>query len=191
MVVWKKNFILFGGFHADKSQKEPSYYNDLWMLQDVEGEAVWTMAEYGPYDDVPKPRSGCCLGCHESTVFMYGGYSSQKQEGGQQLQGLSHTDLWQITLPDMKWQKIRTQGIAPSIRSGVSMCADKRRAIFFGGVWDYDDGDKDFQSVFHNDMYTLNWETKRWFPLRPKKKQHRGKAAADASDDEADEVAPP
>lgn len=37
-------------------------------------------------------------------------------------------------------------------------------APFFGGVWDYDDGERDLQSEFFNDIYALNLESFRWFP---------------------------
>ena len=59
-------------------------------------------------------------------------------------------------------------GVAPPPSCvGMSVCADRRRAIFFGGVWDYDDGEKDFHSVFHNDMYSLNLDSKRCDMLPP------------------------
>eukprot|EP00668_Euglena_longa_P016434 GGOE01020691.1.p1 GENE.GGOE01020691.1~~GGOE01020691.1.p1 ORF type:complete len:685 (-),score=234.22 GGOE01020691.1:332-2386(-) len=173
MVVWKKNFVLFGGFHAEKAQVDLTYFNDLWLLTDVEGAAEWQAVEYGPYDDVPKARSGCCLGCYENTLFMFGGYSAERGEGGQGSRGVSHMDLWQMNLPAMKWQRIRTQGIAPSLRAGMSVCLDRKRGLFFGGVWDCDDGEQDMQSVFHNDLYALNLESYRWFPVHFKEKIKR------------------
>lgn len=35
------------------------------------------------------------------------------------------------------------------------MCVDKKRAIIFGGVWDYDEGDQDLQSEFYSDLYSF------------------------------------
>jgi len=182
MVAWKKNFILFGGFYAAKAQADITYYNDLWMLQDVDGAPEWQAAEYGPYDDVPKPRSGCCLGCHENTLFMFGGYGSERGDEGRGARGVSFMDLWQATLPTLKWQRIRTAGIAPSVRSGMSVCLDRKRGLFFGGVWDYDDGERDLQSEFFNDIYALNLESFRWFPVKLKAQAAPKGPAAEAVD---------
>ena len=55
----------------------------------------------------------------------------------------------------------------------MSIAVSARKAVFFGGVMDYDE-QKDVKSKFFNDMYVFNMDTKRWFPLMLKKKKESG-----------------
>lgn len=73
--------------------------------------------------------------------------------------GLVHTDLWSLKLtPDfknVKWERRKRAGFAPSARSGSPMVLHKNRAILFGGVQDEDVSEEQLCSNFFNDMCAL------------------------------------
>lgn len=61
---------------------------------------------------------------------------------------------------------MKRQGIAPGPRSGFCMATHKTRAVLFGGCVDHDTKGGDvIVSEFYNEMYTMQFDTQRWYPL--------------------------
>uniref|UniRef100_A0A383WDZ9 DUF4110 domain-containing protein n=1 Tax=Tetradesmus obliquus TaxID=3088 RepID=A0A383WDZ9_TETOB len=86
-----------------------------------------------------------------------------------------------------KWERIKKVGMAPGPRCSFAMVPHKARAFLFGGVSDNETKrGEDLSSEFHNDLYTFNFNNRRWFAaqLRPPKdyKQQQDAAAAAAAD---------
>ncbi|GBN89504.1 hypothetical protein AVEN_198665-2-1, partial [Araneus ventricosus] len=74
-----------------------------------------------------------------------------------------------------KWVQVKPSGIPPSARSGLSIAvAPNNRAYVFGGVHDEDPDEENLASVFHNDLYALELDTGRWFPINLRGKKSRG-----------------
>lgn len=54
----------------------------------------------------------------------------------------------------IKWEKRKKIGYAPSPRSGCTMAywPNKSMGVMFGGVWDDDRDEETLESVFYQDM---------------------------------------
>jgi hypothetical protein len=57
-------------------------------------------------------------------------------------------------IKEIKWEKRKKLGYAPSLRSGCTMAywANKEMGVLFGGVNDDDEGEERMKSEFYNDM---------------------------------------
>lgn len=81
MVVWRNYLVLFGGFY--EALRDQRWFNDLYLYSFQEER--WTLIPCRPSSQLPKPRSGTqlCLQCtaSEDTLFMYGGFSKEKNPG--------------------------------------------------------------------------------------------------------------
>lgn len=57
----------------------------------------------------------------------------------------------------IKWERLKKPGYAPSLRSGCTMALWQARnmGIMFGGVYDEDKGEEGMESVFYNDLFVL------------------------------------
>eukprot|EP01114_Cavostelium_apophysatum_P014170 TRINITY_DN3605_c0_g1_i1.p1 TRINITY_DN3605_c0_g1~~TRINITY_DN3605_c0_g1_i1.p1 ORF type:complete len:710 (-),score=276.59 TRINITY_DN3605_c0_g1_i1:42-2171(-) len=172
MIVWKHKLIVVGGFYDTLS--EIKYYNDVHML-DLDNNK-WQKVEYKFSDSLPRPRSGFVMGLHENTLFMYGGYSKEKKSSSKyaEAEGVTHTDMWAMNLANANpsWEKQKRSGIPPSERSGMAFAVDKRRLIVFGGVAD-EETETTIKSVFYNDMYLFQMDSKRWFTLKLHQKKEK------------------
>eukprot|EP00659_Diplonema_papillatum_P000190 gene190-306_t len=166
MVLWKRTGLMFGGFH-DTLTSNPIYYDDLWSLCDLDATPQWRKVE--GTGDVPSKRSAVNLAIYGDVLYLFGGFSVE----GKQRKGITHTDFFSFNLANNVWSRVKKVGIPPNIRSGMAVAVTARKAVFFGGVMDYDDKD-DLKSRFFSDMYVFNMDTKRWFPLLLKKKKQVG-----------------
>lgn len=178
IVPWRKNAVLFGGFYDNAL--ETRYFNDVWVLSQLDTVGNWAEVPVPAISDVPHPRSGHCLGMHDDTLFVYGGYSTEKGSRFKRAEATVHHDLWcmnlssygQLGAPPIMWQRIKMAGIPPPIRSGVSSTVFGKRMLLFGGVVDIDSTGGKTVSSFNNDLFAFHMDTKRFFPMvlqKPKK----------------------
>eukprot|EP00742_Colponemidia_sp_Colp-10_P013440 GILJ01015180.1.p1 GENE.GILJ01015180.1~~GILJ01015180.1.p1 ORF type:complete len:635 (-),score=137.41 GILJ01015180.1:43-1947(-) len=178
IVPWKKSAIAFGGFYDNAL--ETRYFNDVWILSQLDTVGSWTEVTVPTHNDAPHPRSGHCLGMHEDTLFVYGGYSTEKASRFKRAEATVHHDLWCMNLAGLGvlggapvvWQRIKMAGIPPPIRSAVSTVTYGKRMLLFGGVVDLDSTGGKTVSTFYNDLFAFHMDSKRFFPMvlqKPKK----------------------
>ncbi|XP_033754886.1 kelch domain-containing protein 4-like [Pecten maximus] len=200
MVHCKKHIIVFGGFHDNI--RDYKYYNDVYAF-DLETYS-WNKLE--PSGAPPAPRSGCIMAAipDQTKVIIYGGYSKEKVRRDTD-KGKVHTDMVMLTTEGKvkdentpikwKWVHMKQSGTKPSARCGLSLAVTPgNRAVCFGGVYDQMEDEEDLDSLFFNEMYTLDLERGKWFPLtlRGRKstgteKRKRRKKKEEGQGDESDE----
>ncbi|GLC36147.1 hypothetical protein PLESTB_001375400 [Pleodorina starrii] len=174
----RNRVLLFGGFYD--TGRDVKYYNDLWELN-LET-LKWTSLGGGPAGNAgagavwPSPRSGCGLAVVGETLWVFGGYSKAKDDEDEDLEhGKTMDDVWACNLTNNTWERVKKVGMAPGARASFSVAVHSHpkagpRAFVFGGVSDNEaKGGEDLSSEFHNDLYTFNFERRRWFAaeLRP------------------------
>ncbi|EPY32277.1 kelchcontaining protein [Angomonas deanei] len=171
MVLWKRNAVVFGGFY-DNAQ-ECRYFDDLWILSQLDDVGKWQKVEV-PSFSRPCPRSGHSLSLHENTLFVYGGYSTEKFNRFKKSEATVHHDLWMIDLSQVgsasvdspvRWRKIKLGGIPPPIRAGVSSCFKDKKMYLFGGVVDVESPGGKVVSTFCNDLSVFHMDIERFFPI--------------------------
>jgi len=180
MQLWRRKVILFGGFYDVGT--ETRYFNDIWAF-DVDTEK-WTKLEpkNALSGNVPAPRSGCVTGVHGDYFYVLRGYSLEKKTKDSAPKGVVHTDAWVFNLVELTWEKIKTPGKSPSIRSGMSGVVDRTRILTFGGVFDEETKD-DMKSLFYGDMFQFHMDSRRWFPLALNRKKKQKTSNEEADDD--------
>eukprot|EP00756_Hemistasia_phaeocysticola_P023809 Hpha_TRINITY_DN15915_c5_g10::TRINITY_DN15915_c5_g10_i1::g.73274::m.73274 len=172
MVLWKRTGVLFGGFHDTMTAGgQAHYYDDVWLLSGLDETPKWE--KLLTKGEGPCKRSGVCQSIYGDTMYLYGGFAVD----GKFAKGTCFADLWTLNLSSGQWTRIKKLGIPPSVRSGMSCVSVGRKAIFFGGVTDLDDQD-DVKSRFFNDMYQLDMDSRRWFPLMLRKRKKGAGAAS-------------
>ncbi|KAF9366119.1 hypothetical protein BGX34_006120 [Mortierella sp. NVP85] len=197
MTLWKHFIVLFGGFYDN--YVDTRYYDDLWVFDTLEYK--WTKVELPDQMIRPAARSGFSfIPCNDG-IILYGGYCKEYTKG-QRPKGIVHTDTWLLKMnadiKQIRWEKKKKSGSAPSARSGCAMAPYKNRAVLFGGVFDDDVSEETLESTFYNDLYTYQIDTGRWFPMnlkRPKtakkkkpKKSKQGGAGAGGSNNQDDDT---
>ncbi|CUG92685.1 Hypothetical protein, putative [Bodo saltans] len=173
MCLWKRQAVVFGGFY-DNAQ-ECRYFNDLWILADLEANGRWRPVTFPTHNEPPHPRSGHAAGVYQDTLFIYGGYSSQKFNRFKKSEATVHHDLWSTNLAAEQpvWTRIRLGGIPPPIRAGVGATTRDKQLLLFGGVVDIEAPGGKMVSTFHNDLFSFHMDSQRFYPLTlqaPKKK---------------------
>ncbi|EAN89374.1 hypothetical protein C3747_90g188 [Trypanosoma cruzi] len=175
--IWRRNAVLFGGFY-DNAQ-ECHYFNDLWVLSHLDGPGKWTAVKTAPYGELPHPRSGHSMAVWNDTLFVYGGFSSEKFNRFKKSQATVHHDLWSLKLPQgigaadnnnaecevTLWTKIRLGGIPPPIRCGVGSAFKDSKMYLFGGVVDIESPGGKVVSSFCSDLFVFHMDTKRFYPI--------------------------
>lgn len=173
MQLWKRQAVVFGGFY-DNAQ-ECKYFNDLWILSELEAAGRWRQVSFPTHNDPPHARSGHAMALYQDSLFVYGGYSSAKFNRFKKSEATVHHDLWTTNLAAEQpvWTKIRLGGIPPPIRAGVAATCKDKRLLLFGGVVDIEAPGGKMVSSFHNDLFAFHMDTQRFYPLvlQPKKKQ--------------------
>ncbi|XP_076989363.1 kelch domain-containing protein 4 isoform X2 [Tamandua tetradactyla] len=180
MVTWKRQLILFGGFH--ESTRDYIYYNDVYTFSlDTLG---WT--KLSPAGTGPSPRSGCLL-CvtPQGGITIYGGYSKQRVKKDVD-RGTLHSDMFQLKCEEDKagrwtWTRVNPSGARPTPRTGFSVAvAPSHQLLLFGGVCDEED-EESLKGDFLNDLHLYDCTKNRWFagqlkgPKAEKRKRRRGK----------------
>jgi hypothetical protein len=188
VALWKRSAVLFGGFYDNAL--ESRYYDDLWVLSELEGDGQWTAVHIPPHAEKPHPRSGHTIAVHKDEVFVYGGYYINKVSRFQKAEATVFHDLWMINLGTNMplWQKVKLAGIPPPIRAGVGAAVKDKRIIFFGGVVDLDGPGGRTLSNFTNDLFAFHMDTKKFFPmlLKAGKMKPGGKAGDEGGEGKND-----
>ncbi|GMM36025.1 Kel3 protein [Saccharomycopsis crataegensis] len=178
MCVWKGSILLFGGFRDLGTST--TYLNDLWVF-DVSS-YKWQQVEFPPHHPIPDSRSGHSFVSYasgtDSGAVVWGGYTKVKAGKGLQ-KGKHLTDSWVLKmktdLKQVRWERRKKQGFAPSPRAGCSLTqhGSKFRYILFGGVHDTEETEESLSSVFYNNLFVYQGENNKWFNLsiRPQKKK--------------------
>ncbi|KAH3687976.1 hypothetical protein WICPIJ_001038 [Wickerhamomyces pijperi] len=164
IATWKNYFILFGGFRDLGSST--TYLNDVWCFDVLSYK--WKQIEFPSTMAQPDSRSGHSLvPCLDGAV-LWGGYTKVKAGKGLQ-KGKILSDLWVLKmrsdLTGVRWERRRKVGYQPSARVGCSMVSHKGRGVLFGGVYDYEETEEGLESLFYNDLITLQVEDNRWYSL--------------------------
>lgn len=83
MVAWKRQLILFGGFH--ESTRDYIYYSDVYTFS----LDTFLWSRLSPSGPGPTPRSGCLMAATpQGSIAIYGGYSKQVRATVLGLKGL-------------------------------------------------------------------------------------------------------
>lgn len=188
MCVISGKLVVFGGFYDNGMENR--YLNDLCFMDLTQDELKWTKVETSAVDIVPSPRSGFQWVASGNEAWLYGGYykesvkkaktfsHKEKKKGGGAVeeamasQGVVLSDSFKLCGETMKWQKVKRSGYGPSKRAGFAMVLHKRNAVVFGGVED-DETEEDLESTFYNDLFALNLDRKKWFPMTLRKKKDK------------------
>lgn len=144
-----------------------------------------------PATQKPDPRSSFSFHPHEAGAVLYGGYSRVKTstvvgkqtKGGSQasksvLQPTVHQDTWLLRItqpspetpssapPTVRWERRKKPANAPNPpRAGATQAYHKGRGIMFGGVHDVEESEEGIESEFFNQLFALNLERNRFFPV--------------------------
>ena len=193
--------ILFGGFQ-DTSQ-QTRYLQDLW-LYDCHS-FTWHNPLLPPATQKPDARSSFSFHPHAAGAILYGGYSRVKAntlhgkqtKGGSQasksvLKPTIHQDSWFLritpplsgappnTAPAIRWERRKKPVNAPNpSRAGATQAYHKGRGIMFGGVHDVEESEESIESEFFDQLFALNLERNRFFPLTLRRARTAPKKQAD------------
>ncbi|GMN56834.1 hypothetical protein TIFTF001_025955 [Ficus carica] len=179
MVLYKHKLIIFGGFYD--TLREVRYYNDLYVF-DLD-QFKWQEVKPGPGSLWPSARSGFQFFVYQDEIFLYGGYSKEiaSDKSGSE-KGNVHSDLWSLDPRTWEWNKVKKSGMPPGPRAGFSMCVHKRRAVLFGGVVDMEAEGDVMMSLFLNELYGFQFDSRRWYPLELRKEKSTTKKLKKSSE---------
>ncbi|XP_024591300.1 kelch domain-containing protein 4 isoform X1 [Neophocaena asiaeorientalis asiaeorientalis] len=180
MVAWKRQLILFGGFH--ESTRDYIYYNDLYAFN----LDTFTWSRLSPSGTGPTPRSGCQMTVTaQGSIVIYGGYSKQRVRKDVD-RGTQHSDMFLLKAEEGRegrwaWTRVNPSGAKPTPRSGFSVAvAPNHQTLLFGGVCD-DEEDESLEGHFLSDLHFYDPVRNRWFagqlkgPKVEKRRRRRGK----------------
>ncbi|XP_040299227.1 kelch domain-containing protein 4 isoform X1 [Herpailurus yagouaroundi] len=182
MVAWKRQLILFGGFH--ETTRDYIYYNDVYAF-DLD---MFTWSRLCPSGTGPTPRSGCQMSVTpQGSIVIYGGYSKQRVKKDVD-RGTQHSDMFLLQPVDGRegkwgWTRINPAGAKPTPRSGFSVAVTpNHQTLLFGGVCDEEE-EESLEGDFLNDLHFYDATRNRWFagqlkgPKSEKRKRRRGRKA--------------
>ncbi|XP_006046186.3 kelch domain-containing protein 4 isoform X3 [Bubalus bubalis] len=182
MVAWKRQLILFGGFH--ESTRDYIYYNDVYAFN----LDTFTWSKLSPSGTGPTPRSGCQMTVTpQGSIIIYGGYSKQRVRKDVD-RGTQHSDMFLLKAEDgsegkWSWTRISPSGAKPTPRSGFSVAvAPNHQTLLFGGVCDKEE-EESLEGDFLNDLHFYDPVRNRWFagqlkgPKAEKRRRRRGRKA--------------
>ncbi|KAB0343482.1 hypothetical protein FD754_020408 [Muntiacus muntjak] len=162
MVAWKRQLILFGGFH--ESTRDYIYYNDVYAFN----LDTFTWSKLSPSGTGPTPRSGCRMTVTpQGSSSIYGGYSKQsvRKDVGR---GTQHSDMFLLKAEKGRegkwsWTRINPSGAKPTPRSGFSVAvAPKHQVLLFGGVCEEEE-EESLEGDLLNDLHFYGPVRNRWF----------------------------
>lgn len=184
-VVWKNYMILFGGFF-EANKETPRWYNDVYVFN-LQTE-TWLDVPHSKLAVRPEPRSACNAAVIGDDVVIHGGFSKltksalQRQKAGE-LEIVSetkvHTDSWILHLRPIlsgkppTWERLtssvqrtaRTVNKSPNGRAAMASAGYKNRLLSFGGVFDTEAMHHKLNSVFFNDLFSMDVERRKWLPM--------------------------
>ncbi|XP_051024624.1 kelch domain-containing protein 4 [Acomys russatus] len=180
MVAWKRQLILFGGFH--ESTRDYIYYSDVYTFS----LDTFLWSKLSPSGPGPTPRSGCLMAVTpQGSIAIYGGYSKQRVKKDVD-KGIQHSDMFLLKPEEggegkWTWARVNPSGVKPTARSGFSVAvAPNHQILLFGGVCDEEE-EESLEGLFFSDLYVYDAARSRWFaaqlkgPKSEKKKRRRGK----------------
>ncbi|KAK4568891.1 hypothetical protein RGQ29_004348 [Quercus rubra] len=168
MVLYKHKIIVFGGFYD--TLREVRYYNDLYVF-DLD-QYKWQEVKPSPGSMWPSARSGFQFFVNQDEIFLYGGYSKEvSSDKSSSEKGIVHSDMWSLDPRTWEWNKVKKSGMPPGPRAGFTMCIHKRRALLFGGVVDMEVQGDVIMSLFLNELYGFQIDSRRWYPLELRKEK--------------------
>ncbi|XP_016047205.1 kelch domain-containing protein 4 [Erinaceus europaeus] len=193
MVAWKKQLIVFGGFH--ESARDYIYYNDLYAFN----LDTFTWSKLSPAGSAPSPRSGCQMTITmQGSIVIYGGYSKQRVKKDVD-KGTQHSDMFLLRPEEGKegrwtWTRINPSGVKPTPRSGFSVAVTpNHQTLLFGGVRDEEE-EESLEGDFLNDLYFYDAAKNRWFagqlkgPKSEQRKRRRGRRTEPEAADKQESV---
>ena len=171
MVLFRKQIIVFGGFHDNL--RDCKYFNDVHSF-DLDSRTWRKLTTTGPE---PSPRSACQMfpAPDGRGVVVFGGFCKEKVKKVEK--GLTLVDMF-LLCPDKhdttgakwRWQLVKQVGQRPSKRTGLSNAVGRDGRVFlFGGVMDLEsvgeeeeeeDSDEE-DGHFFNELYSLQVEGER------------------------------
>eukprot|EP00069_Balaena_mysticetus_P005955 bmy_18286T0 len=197
MVAWKRQLILFGGFHESTSSlfhvtaflfvflyynRDYIYYNDLYAFN----LDAFTWSRLSPSGTGPTPRSGCQMTVTaQGSIVIYGGYSKQRVKKDVD-RGTQHSDMFLLKAEEGRegrwaWARVNPSGAKPTPRSGFSVAvAPNHQTLLFGGVCDEEE-EESLEGHFLNDLHIYDPVRNRWLagqlkgPKVEKRRRRRGK----------------
>ncbi|XP_036780095.2 kelch domain-containing protein 4 isoform X1 [Manis pentadactyla] len=189
MVAWKRQLVLFGGFH--ESTRDYIYYNDLYAFN----LDTFTWGKLCPSGTGPTPRSGCQMSVTpQGSIIIYGGYSKQRVKKDVD-KGIQHSDMFLLKFEEGRegrwmWTRISPSGAKPTPRSGFSVAVTpNHQTLLFGGVCDKEE-EESLEGDFLNDLYFYDAAKNRWFagqlkgPRSERRRRRRGRKAEPEGADE-------
>ena len=187
-LVWKHYMIVFGGFF--EAARETKWYNDVHIF-DLQSE-VWlgggtTTTQVSRLAVKPEPRSACNIASYGADkLIIHGGFSKLKIASGT-IETKTHTDAWILHLLPILQQKPPTwerwisssstkrnsttrNTKTPNGRAGMSSLSYKNKLLVFGGVIDHEEQNHKVDSIFYNDLMSMDIDRRKWFPVHVKNK---------------------
>ena len=166
---------------------------------------TWHNPTLPPATQKPDARSSFSFHPHEAGAILYGGYSrvkastvvgKQTKGGGQSsksvLKAIVHQDAWFLRIsqpppdapannaPSVRWERRKKPVNTPNpARAGATLAYHKGRGIMFGGVHDVEESEEGIESEFFDQLFALNLERNRFFPLALRRARAAPKKQAD------------
>ncbi|XP_012578314.1 PREDICTED: kelch domain-containing protein 4, partial [Condylura cristata] len=182
MVAWKRQLIVFGGFH--ESTRDYIYYNDVYTF------SLDTLrwSKLAPVGTGPSPRSGSQMSVTpQGGILVYGGYSKQRVKKDVD-RGTQHADMFLLTSEGegrWAWARLSPSGVKPTPRSGFSVAVTpSHQTLLFGGVRDEEE-EESLEGDFFNDLHFYDAIRNRWFAGQlkgPKSEQRKRRRARRAEE---------
>jgi len=175
--VWKHYMVVFGGFY--EALRDTRWFNDICVL-DLQTH-LWMDIPHSKLASRPEARSACNIGIFGDTAIIQGGYSKLKNPTTKS-EAKVHTDAWMLHLKPIlqnkppTWERLSIKNksaASPMNRSGTASVTHKNRMLVFGGVVDDEQLNHKVESVFFNDLFALDFERRKWFPVRAKAKEEK------------------
>ena len=184
-VVWKNYMIIFGGF-LEANKETPRWYNDVFVMNLQTQQ--WLDIPHSKLSIRPEPRSACNAAVVGDDIVIHGGFSKlskstlQRQKADElevQSETKVHTDSWILHLKPIlsemppTWERLtstvqrtaRTVNRSPNGRAAMASAGYKNRMLAYGGVFDTEAMHHKLNSIFYNDMYVMDIELRKWFPV--------------------------
>ncbi|XP_053555932.1 actin-fragmin kinase-like [Bombina bombina] len=118
--------FMFGGCAKSSSRnKEPTYFNDFYMLTITPNDSTWEVIPQTGH--IPSPREGHNICVVKKKIYLFGGYSDQNAR--ECLPGVYSFDL-----ATLSWEKIKTNGSSP-VTLHHSVVAIGENIFVFGGIY--------------------------------------------------------
>ncbi|PNJ12593.1 KLHDC4 isoform 3 [Pongo abelii] len=167
MVAWKRQLILFVGFH--ESARDYIYYNDVYTFN----LDTFTWSKLSPSGTGPHPdQAARCPSLPRAASSSTGLLETRVKKDVDR--GTRHSDMFLLKPEDGRedkwvWTRMNPSGVKPTPRSGFSAAmALNHQTLFFGGVCDEEE-EESLAGEFFNDLYFYDATRNRWFEGQLKK----------------------